>query len=153
MSLSSTTVLNRWDPANIGMTLLLLLLFEWKILIELGHIRYFLELICVACNLLLQVLNPLCNALRNLQVVLHLLHRCSNLGLLKGILRECLMRILKLPDLFSLQVDLCHFTMIVRQLLIIVVISWLLVFLELVDDLLSFLVIVIAIFVVVFRVG
>jgi hypothetical protein len=49
------------------------------------------------------------------------------------------MSIFQLSDLFLLQIDSCHFPMIVCQLLVIVVVCWLLILLKLVDRLLALL--------------
>lgn len=71
--------------------------------------------------------------------MLHLLHRCSNFCLFQSIFGKCLVSIFQLSDLFLLQIDSCHFPVVVRQLLVIVVVRWLLVLLKLVDRLLALL--------------
>ena len=49
------------------------------------------------------------------------------------------MSILKLPDLFLLQIYFGHLSMVIRQLLVVIVVRWLLVLLQFVNGLLVFL--------------
>lgn len=133
MSGSRSAILDGRNPRDIWMTWLLLLLLERQVLIKFSHIGDLLKLIRVTLNLLFQVLDTFSHALCDLQVVLHLLHGGTNLGLLQCIFGECLMCILKLPNLFLLQVDFSHFPVVVSKLLVIIIIGWLLIFLKLVD--------------------
>lgn len=139
MSCSGATVLHGRYPAHVRMTHLLLLLLEWQVLVKLRHICDLLKLIRITLHLLLQVLHSLRNTLGDLEIMLHLLHGSTDLGLFQGVLRQCLVSVFQLPDLFLLQVDFGHFAVVVSQLLIIVVVGWLLVFLQLVDWLLALL--------------
>lgn len=115
------------------MALYFLLFFEWEILVKLCNVRNLLQLVGVALNLLFEVLNALCNTFGNFEIVLHLLHGTANLGLLQRILGKSLVRLLKLADLILLQINLCHLSMIVGQLLIIIIVRWLLIFLQFID--------------------
>jgi len=120
------------------MARLLLTLLKWQVLIKLRNICDFLQLVCVTLNLLLQVFNSLRDTLRNLEVVLHLLHRSTNLCLLQRVLCQRLVGVLQLTNLFFLQVDPCHFPMIIGKLLIIIVIRRLLVLFKLIYRFLVF---------------
>lgn len=90
----------------------------------------------IGLYLLLEVLHPLGDRLGDLEIVLDLLHGGSTLGLLHGILGQGLVSVLELLDLLFLEVDLGHLPVIVSQLLVVIVVGWLLVFLQLVDWLL-----------------
>jgi len=136
---TSPTVFDGGNPSNIRMAWLLLLLLEWQVLVKLSHVCNRLKLIGITLHLLLQVFDSFGHALCNFQIMLHLLHRRADLGLLERIFGESLMSILKLPDLFLLQVYFGHLSMVIRQLLVVIVVRWLLVLLQFVNGLLVFL--------------
>ena len=117
------------------MTLHLLLLLKRQILIKFSRVCDFLQLVGIPLHLLFQILDTLGYALGNLEIVLYFLHRWANLGLLQSILCQCLVSLLKLSDLFLLQIDLGHLPVIIRQLLIVIIIRWLLIILQLINDL------------------
>lgn len=71
---TGTTVFDRGNPSNIWMAWLLLLLLKWQVLVKLSHICNRLKLISITLHLLLQVFDSFGHALRDFQIMLHLLH-------------------------------------------------------------------------------
>lgn len=141
---TSTAILDRGDPAHIRMTLNLLFFLEREILVKLCNIRDFLELVGVALYLLFQVLNALRYTLRNFKIMLNFLHGGADLGLLQCVLGQRLVRLFKLTDLLLFQINFGHFTMVIRQLLVVIVVCWLLVLFQFIDWRLALLLVIIS---------
>jgi hypothetical protein len=97
-----------------------------------------LELLLVALNLLFQIFHSLGYAFRNFQVVLDFLHGGAGFGLLESILGEGLMSVLQLSDFLFFEINFGHFPVVIGNLLVVIIISWLLVLLQFVDWLFLF---------------
>lgn len=123
VALAGIAVLYRWDVLNDLVLVGVLVLLERVDLVKHVSIVDLLELGLISLHLLSEVLDPLGHVLRDVEVVLNSLHRSAGLGLLQGIRRQSLVSLHKLLDLLSLHVDFGHFAMVVRQLLVIVVVS------------------------------
>ena len=132
MSGSSWTVLDWWHMFYLGVSVFFGV-FKWKNLINVGLIFNFLELLLITLNLLFKVLNSLCYCFSDFKVMLDFFHRSAWFRLFECVLCQFVVSVFKFTYFVLLQSNLCHFAMIVSNLLIIVVISWLLRFLQIIN--------------------
>jgi len=133
MSISSAAILDWWDVTYFWMLNSWWIILKREVLVNIISIFDWLKLLLITLHLLFQVLDSFGNTLCNFEVVLDLLHGCSWLSLFQSIFSKCLMSILELSDLISLELNLSHFSMIVCYLLIVIVVSRLLILLQLVN--------------------
>jgi len=133
MPLIRHTWLYTWNMANLFMRLFLMnLLFKWQHLIDFFRVFNRLQLIFVRINLLFKIFDSFCYRFCNFQIMFYFLHRLTGFCLLQSVLSKCFLCVFKLLNFLFLELNFCHFSIIIGKLFIIVVICWLLVFFDLV---------------------
>lgn len=135
---SGAAILNRWNVADVLVRVSRSILLERQNGVELLFVRNLLELLLVTLNLLFQIFDSLGYTFGNFQVVLDFLHGGSGLGLLESILGEGLMSVLQLSDFLFFEINFGHFPVVIGNLFVVIIISWLLVLLQFVDGLFLF---------------
>lgn len=133
MASSCAAILDAWNIFDVVMVDLRGVFFEWQLVLYFIQVLNLLELFLVRVNLLFQVFNSLSHTLCDLKIMLDFFHRCSRFSLNDSIFSQSLMCVLQLSNLFLLELDFTHFSMVVSKLLIIVIVCGLLVLFNLID--------------------